>query len=155
MNKQLIIGSLMLLPAGLCAMDWTPYLNPFTAESMRAIAQRQIDEIRYHNEMVARQINAQNAIALEIAAEQQAAQAAATQAVQPATHPAPVREVPLHVEHEPYLQKRYYADRTEVEQLDGTITVIYKDNSTDILVKVGSDYLSMGSNKFVPGAIKK
>jgi hypothetical protein len=160
MNKQLLIGSLLLLPAGLNAMDWTPYHNLGTAESMRAIAQRQIDEIRAHNEMVARQIQAQNQIALEIAAEQKAAQAAAQQtpalqAAQVAAQPASVKEVPNHIEQEAYLQKRYYADRTEVEQLNGTITVIYKDNSTDILLKVGSSYLSMQTNKFVPGAIKK
>ena len=160
MNKHLLMGSLMLLSAGLRAMDWTPYHNFGTVASMRAIAQRQIDEIRFHNEMVARQIQAQNQMALAIAAENQAVQAAAQpapapQAVQSAAQPAPVKEVPNHVDYETYLQKRYYADRTEVEGLNGTITVIYKDNSTDILLKVGSEYLSMGTNKFVPGAIKK
>ncbi len=77
MNKQLLIGSLMLLPAGLNAM-WTPYHNPGTVESMRAIVDKQVADARFHAEMMARQIHAQKQMTLEIAAEQQAAQAAQT-----------------------------------------------------------------------------
>ncbi len=80
MNKQLIIGSLILLPTGLCAM-FGPYHNLGTVESMREIVNNQVAEARAHAEMMARQIHAQKQMTLEIAAEQQAAQAA--QAVAP------------------------------------------------------------------------
>ena len=163
MNKQLLIGSLMMLPAGLNAMDWTPYHNLGTVESMRAIAQRQIDEIRYHNEMMARQIQAQNQMTLAIAAEQQAAQAAQA-AAQPAPASAPEKypnmaadpnAVPVRVVKNPphtpgaikaaiingcllapETEARYYADGSVKQCFDGTKGVkYYADGRSEIITR--------------------
>lgn len=80
MTKQLLIGSLILLPAGLCAMDWTPYHNPGTVESMRAIVDNQVGDIRFQNEMDIRQIQAQKQATLAMAQQQIEAQEEAQRA---------------------------------------------------------------------------
>ena len=129
MTKQLLIGSLILLPAGLCAM-FGPYHNLGTVESMREIVNNQVAEARAHAEMMARQIHAQKQMTLEIAAEQQAAQAAAQPAPQSGLVPRPT-EAPVCVKdnnegkENPIVQTRWYADRMEYEMRDGRTQIFY------------------------------
>ncbi len=141
--KRLMIA-LALLPAGLNAM-WTPYHNPGTVESMRAIVDKQVADARFHAEMMARQIHAQKQMTLEIAAEQQAAQPAPAQ-------PEPAAEAPYSVEHlegGPISQVRYYSDRHEVQMRDGTIRTAYNDMS-----RHGAPVRVVKNPPHDPGAIK-
>jgi hypothetical protein len=80
MKKQLLIGSLMILPAGLNAMDWTPYHNPGTVGSLREIVNNQVGDIRFQNEMDVHQINAQRQATLAMAQQQIEAQEEAQRA---------------------------------------------------------------------------
>lgn len=120
MKKQLIIGSLILLPSALCAMDWTPYHNIASIESMRDRLVQQRDDEIFRQKMETLQIAAANEAALEMAAYEQAAQQSAQQPVSSA----PAQEVPRKViQVHSQLIGRYYADRTEWEHSTGLITI--------------------------------
>jgi hypothetical protein len=161
--KKLLLIVLAFLPAGLKAMDWAPYHNPGTVESMRAIAQRQIDEIKFQHEMAARQIQAQNQMTLAIAAEQQAAQAAQA-APQSGLVPRPT-EAPICVKdhHEgkdcPTIQTRHYADRMENEMRDGRTQIYYswmlcgKGGAPEVVRYAGKPQFQPGTFRETPTSV--